>query len=99
MKQYWTIKNKKDNFAQICREQGITEVTARLLVNRGLTTKEERDAYLHPSFSCLPDPKLLKNAEAAADMIAEGIKNGKKIRIIGDYDVDGIMSVYIPTRQ
>ncbi|MBQ8632690.1 MAG: single-stranded-DNA-specific exonuclease RecJ [Lachnospiraceae bacterium] len=95
MKQYWTVKNKKDDFAQICREQGVTEVTARLLVNRGLTTKQERDAYLHPSFSCLPDPKLLKNAEAAADMIAEGIKNGKKIRIIGDYDVDGIMSVYI----
>ena len=95
MKQYWTVKNKKDNFEQICREQGVTEVTARLLVNRGLTTKQERDAYLHPSFSCLPDPKLLKNAEAAAEMIAEGIKNGKKIRIIGDYDVDGIMSVYI----
>lgn len=95
MKQYWTVKNKKDNFAEICREQGVTEVTARLLVNRGLTTKKERDAYLHPSFSCLPDPKLLKNAEAAAGMIAEGIRSGKKFRIIGDYDVDGIMSVYI----
>ena len=95
MKQYWTVKNRKDNFAEICREQGITEVTARLLVNRGLTTKQERDAYLHPSFSCLPDPKLLKNAEAAAEMIAKGIMQGKKIRIIGDYDVDGIMSVYI----
>ena len=71
MKQYWTIKNKKDNFTEICREQGITEVTARLLVNRGLTTKQERDAYLHPSFSCLPDPKLLKNAEPAAELIAE----------------------------
>lgn len=95
MKQYWTVKNKKDNFAEICREQGVTEVTARLLVNRGLTTKEERDAYLHPSFSCLPDPKLLKNAEGAAAMIAEGIRQNKKFRIIGDYDVDGIMSVYI----
>ena len=95
MKQYWTVKNKKDNFAEICREQGVTEVTARLLVNRGLTTKQERDAYLHPSFSCLPSPKLLKNAETAATIIAEGIRAGKKIRIIGDYDVDGIMSVYI----
>ncbi len=95
MKQYWTVKNKKDNFTEICREQGVTEVTARLLVNRGLTTKKERDAYLHPSFSCLPDPKLLKNAEAAAERIAEGIRQNKKFRIIGDYDVDGIMSVYI----
>ena len=95
MKQYWTVKNKKDNFAEICREQGVTEVTARLLVNRGLTTKQEMDAYLHPSFSCLPDPKLLKNAEAAAGMIAKGIRAEKRFRIIGDYDVDGIMSVYI----
>ena len=95
MKQYWTIKNKKDNFTEICREQGITEVTARLLVNRGLTTKQERDAYLHPSFSCLPSPKLLKNAEEAAAIIADGIATGKRFRIIGDYDVDGIMSVYI----
>ena len=95
MKQYWTIKNKKDDFLKICQEHGVTEVTARLLVNRGLTTKQERDAYLHPSFSCLPSPKLLKNAEAAAEMIAEGIQAGKKFRIIGDYDVDGIMSVYI----
>jgi len=95
MKQYWTVKNKKDNFTEICREQGITEVTARLLVNRGLTTKQERDAYLHPSFSCLPDASLLKNADAAAELIANGIREGKKFRIIGDYDVDGIMSVYI----
>lgn len=95
MKQYWTVKNKKDNFEQICREHGISEVTARLLVNRGLTTKQERDAYLHPSFSCLPSPKLLKNAETAAKAIAEGIEGGKRFRIIGDYDVDGIMSVYI----
>jgi len=95
MKQYWTVKNKKDNFTEICREQGITEVTARLLVNRGLTTKQERDAFLHPSFSCLPSPKLLKNAEAAAAIIADGIAARKRFRIIGDYDVDGIMSVYI----
>jgi len=95
MKQYWTVKNKKDNFAGICKEHGITEVTARLLVNRGLTTKQERDAYLHPSFSCLPKASLLKNAKAAAELIAEGIRAKKKMRIIGDYDVDGIMSVYI----
>ena len=95
MKQNWTVKNKKDDFRMICEEQGITEVTARLLVNRGLTTKQERDAFLHPSFSCLPTPKLLKHAESAAGMIAEHIRAGKRFRIIGDYDVDGIMSVYI----
>ena len=92
MKQYWTVKNKKDNFAEICREQGVTEVTARLLVNRGLTTKEERDAYLHPSFSCLPEAKLLKNAEAAAKMIADNELTGESLsqtinEIMGDEEL------------
>ncbi len=95
MKQNWTIKNKKDDFSIICKEQGITEVTARLLVNRGLVTKQERDAFLRPSFSCFPEPEQLKNAELAAKLIQKEIVAGKQFRIIGDYDVDGIMSVYI----
>ena len=95
MKQNWTIKNKKDDFALICKEHDITEVTARLLVNRGLTTKQERDAFLHPSFSNFVLSEQLKNAEQAGRLIQKQIVEGKKIRIIGDYDVDGIMSVYV----
>ena len=95
MKQNWTVKNKKDDFETICKEHSITEVTARLLVNRGLTTKQERDAFLHPSFSNFEQPEQLKNAEKAGKLIQKEIMAGKKIRIIGDYDVDGIMSVYI----
>ncbi len=95
MEQTWVVKNKKADFAQICKEHQITEVTARLLVNRGLNTKEERDAFLHPSLSALIDPKQLKNAMTAADMLKEDILAGNHIRIIGDYDVDGIVAVYI----
>lgn len=95
MKQNWTVKNKKDDFQTICKEHGITEVTARLLVNRGLTTKQERDAFLHPSFSCFIAPEQLKNADLAAELIQKEIMAGKRFRIIGDYDVDGIMSVYV----
>lgn len=95
MKQNWTVKNKKDDFQSICREHNITEVTARLLVNRGLTTKQERDAFLHPSPLNFVEPKQLKNATLAAELIQKEIVAGKKIRIIGDYDVDGIMAVYI----
>lgn len=91
----WVIKNKKGDFDAICREQGITEVTARLLVNRGIMTKEERDAYLHPSFANLHEAGLLKNAKAAATCLKEEIEQGHTIRIIGDYDVDGVVSVYI----
>ncbi len=93
--QKWVVKNKKADFDAICREQNITEVTARLLVNRGLCTKEERDAYLHPSLLTLSKPEQLKNAKKAAEILKENIRSGKKIRIIGDYDVDGIISVYL----
>ena len=95
MKQNWTIKNKKDDFKTICEQHGITEVTARLLVNRGLTTKQERDAFLHPSFLCFTAPEQLKNADLAAELIQKEMVAGKRFRIIGDYDVDGIMSVYV----
>ena len=95
MQQKWVVKNRKADFAAICKEQDITEVTARLLVNRGLMTKEERDAFLHPSLSALIAPENLKNASVAAGMLAEDIRAGKRIRIIGDYDVDGIVAVYV----
>ncbi len=95
MKQNWTIKNKKADFQAICKELNITEVTARLLVNRGLITKEEREAFLNPSPLNFVAPEQLKNATVAAELIQKEIVAGKKIRIIGDYDVDGIVAVYI----
>ena len=73
MKQNWTVKNKKADFQAIGKEQNITEVTARLLVNRGLTTKEERDAFLHPSPLNLIAPEQLKNALVAAELIQKEI--------------------------
>lgn len=96
MTQKWMIKNKADDFTAICKEQGISEVTARLLVNRGLDSKPKRDAYLHPSLEngLNPAPLLLHAKEAAA-LLYEKVREGKKIRIIGDYDVDGIISVYV----
>ena len=64
MKQNWTIKNKKDDFEAICREHGICEVTARLLVNRDLKSYAERDSFLHPSLERGIHPaEQLKNAK------------------------------------
>lgn len=95
MEQNWTIKNKKDDFEAICKEHHICEVTARLLVNRGLKSYAERDSFLHPSIKGMHPAGLLKNAAAAAELLAAAIKEGEAIRIIGDYDVDGIVSVYV----
>lgn len=96
MTQKWMIKNKADDFAAICEEQGISEVTARLLVNRGLDSKPKRDAYLHPSLENGLNPaSLLLHAGEAAALLLKKVREGKRIRIIGDYDVDGIISVYV----
>lgn len=95
MKQKWVIKNKKGDVAAIAKEQNVSEICARLLLNRDLTTKEERDVFLHPSVCGLREPELLLNAMKAADFLRKSIEEGKHIRIIGDYDVDGITSTYV----
>lgn len=90
------IKNKKDDFQAICAEHGICEVTARLLVNRELKSYAERDSFLHPSLLREEyDAKKLKHCVRAAQLLSEAIRRKDKIRIIGDYDVDGIIAVYV----
>ncbi len=95
MKQRWTITNKPGDVTQVSLEQGILPVTARILLNRNLDTKEKRDVFLHPAVSGLRDYKMLFNAEKAAEILKTAIKENKKIRIVGDYDVDGITSTYV----
>ena len=91
----WFIRNRKADYGLIAKQFGINEVTARLAVNRGISSNQEMQAYLHPSLSDLHDPRLMKDMEKAAQIMKEQIGEGKKIRIIGDYDVDGVMSTYI----
>ncbi len=88
----WTIKNKSGDFSQIAKENNISPIVARLMVNRDVT---DYNAYLHPSLSQMHNPKLLPGIDKAADIIKKKIKENKKIRIIGDYDVDGICSSFI----
>ncbi|TAH75074.1 MAG: single-stranded-DNA-specific exonuclease RecJ [Anaerolineaceae bacterium] len=73
----------------------ISEVLARCLVNRGLEDISLIDAFLNPSIDNLYSPFLLKDMEKACDILEEKVRTGKKIRIIGDYDVDGVMATYI----
>ncbi|MCR5822918.1 MAG: single-stranded-DNA-specific exonuclease RecJ [Lachnospiraceae bacterium] len=95
MKQKWVIINKKGDVKAVAKEQGVSEIIARVLINRDLDTKDKRDVYLHPSVCGLRDGSLLKNAGKAAEILKEAAENRKKIRIVGDYDVDGITSTYI----
>lgn len=91
----WFIKNKKADFECIKKECGISEVLARCLVNRGIEDPKDIEVFLHPSLDNLYNPLLLKDMEKACDILQEKILAEKKIRIVGDYDVDGVVSTYI----
>lgn len=93
----WTICNKTGDFDMIKRRFGVNDITARLLVNRGITEPSQIEEFLHPTLSDLHPASLLLGMDEAVRIIAEAIGNGKHIRVIGDYDVDGIMSTYILT--
>ena len=91
----WFIRNKKYDFRILSREAGISEVVAKLLVNRDIYRKKEVDIFLNPELSNISNPELMKDMKEASDIICEKIREHKKIRIVGDFDVDGVMSVYI----
>lgn len=91
----WFIKNKKADFAMIMEKCGVSEVLARCLVNRGMEDVETINTYLYPSLDKLYSPHLLKDMDKACDILYDKILSGKKIRIIGDYDVDGVVATYI----
>ena len=91
----WFVASKRADFNKIGEVFHISPVTARLMRNRDLTTIEEMQRYLYGSLSDLYDPHLLKDADKGAKIIKEKIEAGKKIRIISDYDVDGVVSNYI----
>jgi single-stranded-DNA-specific exonuclease len=91
----WVIKNRKADFEQISRTCGISEVMARCLVNKGLENPEDIKVFLNPELKGMHNPLFMKDMNKALEILKEKIKAGKKIRIIGDYDVDGVVATYI----
>lgn len=91
----WMVAAKKADFDEIARKYHISPVLARIMRNRDVVGDEEIEKYLHGDLKDLHDPLLLKDLKKAAEIMMEKIREGKKIRIIGDYDVDGICATYI----
>ena len=98
MKEKWVVAAKKADFAGIGQHFGIDPVVARIMRNRELTGYDEMELYLHGTKKDLHDPHLLKDADKAAGILKRKIEEQKKIRIIGDYDIDGIQASYILLR-
>ena len=91
----WTVWAKSRFSGNRKKKYGIDQVTARIMRNRDIITDEEINSYLNGTMDMLPSPYLLKDVKKAAGILAEKIKSGKKICIIGDYDIDGVQSSYI----
>lgn len=90
----WLIKSAKNNLADFGKTQD-EKILYRIIANRGIENSDELDKFLNPSLSNLLDQTQMKDLEKAGEILLEAIDNQEKIRIIGDYDVDGIMSTYI----
>ena len=91
----WFIHQTKQNCSQIAACFGISPVTARLLVNRGVRSGTELKEFLAGGDGELPDPAQIADTEKCCGILAEAIRGGRRIRVIGDYDVDGITSTYL----
>ena len=91
-KERWRLYAKKADFAAISKAYGINQVTARIMRNRGVETKEEIESYLKGDLDYLSDPALMKDADKAASLLEAAIANNELIAISSDFDNDGIFS-------
>lgn len=91
----WFVINKGADFAGIAKRFGISLVTARLIRNREVMGDEAIARYLKGGIGELYDPYLLLDSDRLTDILVQKISEQKKIRVIGDYDIDGVMSTYI----
>lgn len=91
----WMVAAKKADFNKTAERYSITPMLARIIRNRDIVEEDEIRKFLNGNLSDLYSPFLLKDMEKGVNSILSKIKEKKKIRIIGDYDVDGICSTYI----
>lgn len=91
----WVVAAKKADFNKIAAQYHIDPVIARIIRNRDIIGEEEIRQYLYGGLESLHSPWLLKDMKKAVEIIKDKIKEGKPIRIIGDYDIDGVTSTYI----
>ena len=91
----WVIKPQgdKEMVESLAFSMGIPNELANLLVQRGITTSNEATRFFNPKLSDLHDPFLMKDMDKAVERVDEAVRNGEKIMVYGDYDVDGTTAV------
>lgn len=93
MNKQWEVYNADESLVKkVAKEFYISELVARILVHKGLESKEDINTFLHPTRKDFHDPFLMPDMEKAVDRIVKAIQNKEKTIVYGDYDVDGITS-------
>lgn len=91
----WMVYTKKEDFKAIAQACGISQVMARIIRNRDVVGIEATRKFLRGTLSDLHDPRLLPDMEKAVSILSGKIREGASVRVIGDYDVDGICASFI----
>lgn len=89
------VQTKRADFNGLARELGISPVSVRIMRNRGMETKEAMERYLYGTLDGLYDGGRMKNMGAAVAVLIKKLREEKRIRIIGDYDIDGVCASYL----
>lgn len=94
-KEIWMLYTKRADFNGLAARLGVSPVSVRIMRNRGIETEEGMYRYLYGTPEDMYDGRLMRDMEKAAGLLMEKIRSGKRIRIIGDYDIDGVCSTYL----
>ena len=90
----WRVAGKRADFNAIGERFGVSPVVARVITNRGVTGEKAIAMYLDGGWDSMHDPALMKDMVEAGEIIKEKLSDNRRIRIISDYDVDGVILVY-----
>ena len=91
----WMLKNNNINTSELMKGLNISEVTAKILVNRGIKNVEAGKIFIDPKLDYMNNPMLMKDMGKGISIIKESILNNSRIMVVGDYDVDGVLSTFI----
>jgi len=92
----WVLKKTDSDLVnQLSNEMNISQITACVMVNRGVTNVKEANAFINPEFLDMKNPFLLKDMDTAVKRIRRAVDNNEKILIYGDKDVDGVTAVSV----
>ena len=94
-KEEWRVKQPAADIRALAERFSISPILAHIIVNREITEPDAVACYLSDDLAYTHDPALMKDMDKGCQIMKEKIRAGKKIRIISDYDVDGITSNYI----